>query len=275
MTDRFARFGGRTRLFVALLALSLVLLLFAGLAYTRSLDDRPKAALALMTTLPLQWSEGGIEADLAQDAAPHPALARLTQRYDIDPIDDLTTWKPRNGQLLLLAQPRAFAPAELVRLDNWVRSGGRLLILADPALQWGSLYPLGDKRRPLFTSLLSPVFTHWGLELVLPITDDSPRAIRRISAFNIRTVTPGEWLPKGRLSQRCSISSKGLLADCRIGKGRAVLLADADMLDVAFWEGRGMRMLTGGDEFANLAFVEALLMALKFNNALNWDFVGK
>jgi hypothetical protein len=253
----------------------LVLLLFAGLAYTRSLDDRPKAALALMTTLPLQWSEGGIEADLAQDAAPHPALARLTQRYDIDPIDDLTTWKPRNGQLLLLAQPRAFAPAELVRLDNWVRSGGRLLILADPALQWGSLYPLGDKRRPLFTSLLSPVFTHWGLELVLPITDDSPRAIRRISAFNIRTVTPGEWLPKGRLSQRCSISSKGLLADCRIGKGRAVLLADADMLDVAFWEGRGMRMLTGGDEFANLAFVEALLMALKSNNALNWDFVGK
>ena len=91
MTDRFARFGGRTRLFVALLALSLVLLLFAGLAYTRSLDDRPKAALALMTTLPLQWSEGGIEADLAQDAAPHPAFARLTQRYDIDPIDDLTT----------------------------------------------------------------------------------------------------------------------------------------------------------------------------------------
>jgi hypothetical protein len=65
------------------------------------------------------------------------------------------------------------------------------------------------------------------------------------------------------------------LADCRIGKGRAVLLADADMLDVAFWEGRGMRMLTGGDEFANLAFVEALLMALKSNNALNWDFVGK
>ena len=91
MTDRFARFGGRTRLFVALLALSLVLLLFAGLAYTRSLDDRPKAALALMTTLPLQWSEGGIEADLAQGAAPHPALARLTQRYDIVPIDDLTT----------------------------------------------------------------------------------------------------------------------------------------------------------------------------------------
>jgi hypothetical protein len=47
------------------------------------------------------------------------------------------------------------------------------------------------------------------------------------------------------------------------------------MLDAAFWEGRGMRMLTGGDEFANLAFVEALLMALKSNNALNGDFVGK
>ncbi len=275
VTDRFARFGGRTRLFVALLAVSLVLLLFAGLGFTRSADDKPKAVLALMTTLPLQWSEGGIEADLAQDAAPHPAFARLTQRYDIDLIDDLTTWKPRNGQLLLLAQPRAFAPAELMRLDNWVRSGGRLLILADPALQWGSLYPLGDKRRPLFTSLLSPLFTHWGLELVLPITDDSPRIIRKIGAFNIRTVTPGEWLPKGTISPRCSISAKGLLADCRIGKGRAVLVADADILDAAFWEAQGMRILTGGDEFANLAFVEALLMALKSNNALRGDFVGK
>lgn len=238
-------------------------------------NEQPKSALGMMTTLPLQWSEGGIEADLAHDAAPHPAFARLSQNYDITPIDDLKAWAPKNGQLLLLAQPRALSPAELVRLDDWVRKGGRVLILADPALQWGSLYPLGDKRRPLFTSLLSPLFAHWGLELVLPMTDDRPLVIRDIGAFNIRTQTPGEWLLKQSGSNSCVIAAHGILADCHIGKGRAALVADADLLDTAYWEGQGMRMLSGGDEFANVAWIQSLLVSLKNDKGLAGDFVGK
>lgn len=276
MTDKLAHFGGRRLLLVAFLALVAILLLFAGLAVSRPTDNRPKPALGLMTTLPLQWSEGGIEADLAKDAAPHPAFVRLNAHYDIAPIDDLDAWTPKPGQMLLLAQPRAFAPSELVRLDKWVRQGGRVLILADPALQWGSLYPLGDRRRPLFTSMLSPLFTRWGLELVLPLVDEVPASISKIGAFNIRTVTPGEWLPnQGGGKARCVISAKGLIADCIVGKGRAVLLADADLLDAAFWEGQGMRVITGGDEFANMALLEALLTALHSNKKLDGDFVGK
>ncbi len=275
MTDRTARFGGR-RLPLAALLVGAILLLVAGFAVSRSTDNRPKPVFGLMTTLPLQWSEGGIEADLAKDAQPHPAFARLSEHYDIRPIDDLGAWSPMRGQILLLAQPRAFAPSELVRLDNWVRQGGQLLILADPALQWGSLYRLGDRRRPLFTSMLSPLFTYWGLELVLPLADEVPASIRKIGVFNIRTVTPGEWLPRDSNDKgRCVISAKGLLADCRIGKGRAILVADADLLDAAFWEGQGMRMVTGADEFANMAFIQGLLTALQNNKGLDRDFVGK
>ena len=275
MTDRLARFGGR-KLLLAGMLVGAILLLLAGLAFSRPAESRPKMALGLMTTLPLQWSEGGVEADLAKDAEPHPAFSRLSAHYDIMPIDDLEAWTPKPGQMLLLAQPRAFAPAELVRLDKWVRQGGRVLILADPALQWGSLYPLGDRRRPLFTSMLSPLFTYWGLELVLPLADEVPASIRKIGVFNVRTVTPGEWVPKsGNGKSRCAISANGLLADCRLGMGRAVLVADADLLDAAFWEGQGMRMITGGDEFANMALLEALLTALKENEGLTGDFVGK
>ena len=114
------------------------------------------------------------------------------------------------------------------------------------------------------------------MELVLPLTDEAPASIREIGAFPIRTVTPGEWLPKqSDGAGRCTISAQGLLADCHIGKGRAVLLADADLLDAAFWEGQGMRVITGDDEFANLALLEALLTALKDNKPLTGDFVGK
>jgi hypothetical protein len=274
--DKLAQFGGRRWLLVALVAAFAVLLLCAGFVATRPVDSGPKPPLALMTTLPLQWSEGGVEADLAKDAGPHPAFTRLSAHYDITSIDDLDAWAPRPRQMLLLAQPRAFAPRELVRLDKWLRQGGRVMILADPALQWGSLYPLGDKRRPLFTSMLSPLFAYWGVELVLPLEVEVPASMRKIGVFHFRTVTPGEWLPKESAAKnRCAILAKGLLADCRVGRGRAVLVADADFLDAAFWEGQGMRILTGKDEFANIALLQALLTALHDDKGLDGDFVGK
>jgi len=272
--DRLARFGGKKWLLVLLL-LGLLLLLVAVFA-PRPVDSRPKPPLGLMTTLPLLWSEGGIEADLSKDAAPHPAFTRLSDHYNITPVDDLKAWAPKSKQLLLLAQPRTFAPDELVWIDNWVLQGGHVLILADPALQWGSLYPLGDKRRPLFTSMLSPLFAYWGVELALPLADEAPVSMRKIGVFNIRTVTAGEWLPKAPGAEgSCAILAKGLLADCRIGKGRAVLMADADFLDTAFWEGRGMRILTGKDEFANMALLQALLTVLQDDKGLHGDFVEK
>jgi len=274
MTNVRAHFGGKRRPLLLLLALLLLLMsTLLAYAFIPPAPDGPKPILGLMTTLPLQWSEGGVEADLAEDAQPHPAFARLGQSYDVQPLDDVRDLAKR--RILLLAQPRAFSPIELVQLDSWVRKGGRLLILADPALQWGSLYPLGDKRRPLFTSMLSPLFAHWGLELVLPIADAEPMAIRKIGKLSIRTQTPGEWLKiNSGGSARCALEEGGLLADCKIGKGRALLVADADLLDTAYWEGRGMRVLTGGDEFGNLAWVEALLAGLDKGDSISGDFVG-
>lgn len=274
MTNVRAHFGGKRRPLLLLLALLLLLMsTLLAYAFTPPAPDGPKPSLALMTTLPLQWSEGGVEADLADDAQPHPAFARLSESFDVQPLDDVRDLAKR--RMLLLAQPRAFRPTELVQLDSWVRKGGRILILADPALQWGSLYPLGDKRRPLFTSMLSPLFAHWGLELVLPIADAEPMAIRKIGQLSIRTQTPGEWLKiNSGGSARCALEEGGLLADCKIGKGRALLVADADLLDTVYWEGRGMRVLTGGDEFGNLAWVEALLARLDQGDSISGDFVG-
>ncbi len=275
MMNLRARLGGKRRPLLLLLAVALLFLSsLLAYAFTRPAPDGPKPTLGLMTTLPLQWSEGGVEADLADDAQPHPAFARLSKSYDVQPLDDVRDLAGR--RMLLLAQPRAFSPAELVQLDSWVRKGGRILILADPALQWGSLYPLGDKRRPLFTSMLSPIFTHWGLELVLPIADAEPMAIRKIGKLSIRTQTPGEWLKINRDgSGLCALAEGGLLADCKIGKGRALLVADADLLDTVYWEGRGMRVLTGGDEFGNLAWVESLLARLDESDSISGDFVGR
>jgi len=83
-------------------------------------------------------AKGGIEADLAEDAQPHPVFVRLSaalQRFK--PIDDLQKLKAERVRAVLLAQPRALRPAELAAFDSWIRDGGRALVLADPALQSG------------------------------------------------------------------------------------------------------------------------------------------
>ena len=65
------------------------------------------------------------------------------------------------GRLLLMAHPLAQTAENLVALDAWVRRGGRVLLLADPMLEWPSKRPLGDPLRPppMFadTGLLAPL----------------------------------------------------------------------------------------------------------------------
>jgi hypothetical protein len=272
MTVESSVAGSRKRLLTGILLILALAFVLAAMRFLQQGQSAPKPVLGLMTTLPLEWSEGGIEADLAEDAQPHPAFLRLQQKYDVRPVDIFDELNIRSTPLLLLAQPRALRPQELVQLDKWVRDGGKLLVLADPALQWGSLYPLGDKRRPLFTSLLSPLFAHWGLELVLPMTEDEEVVLRKPAGMTVRTQTPGEWLPKAGVNKPgCVISDQGLMADCPIGKGQAVLVADADLLDTPYWQGQGVRTITGDDEFDNMEWILLLLAELETNG----DYVEK
>jgi hypothetical protein len=52
-------------------------------------------------------------------------------------------------------------------------------------------------------------------------------------------------------------------------------VADADLLDTVYWEGQGVRAVTGNDEFGNMRWVEAMLLALRDGAKDPGDFVGK
>ncbi len=225
-------------------------------------DGQPK--LGLVTTLPLFWGEGDLGEIIQQASEPTRTYQRLDSKYQVRLIDAIDDKSLRSMHLLLLAQPRALAASELVTLDRWVRRGGHLMVMADPALQWKSAYPLGDRRRPLFTSMMSPLFKHWGLELVLPISDDtSAEAVRQHGGLAVHTVTLGAWQQVGGTGGgACAISADGLVAECKIGNGSAFLVADADMLDDALWVGSGIRALSGSDDFDNMRWVEANLERL-------------
>jgi len=162
----------------------------------------PVPRVTLFTALPLMWGEGDPGDVLSGRARRSAMLDGLTVRA-IDVVSAQTLGR----DVLIVAQPRVMAPEELVALDTWVRGGGRAVIYADPRLDWPSIYPLGDRRRAPPVTLLDPLFAHWGVRL------------------DLGEGTAGRW-------QRGACAAiDAVTIDCRIGKGRALLIADADRLD--------------------------------------------
>ncbi|MCI4590061.1 GldG family protein [Sphingobium sp. BYY-5] len=200
------------------------LLALAGLLLWRGpaqpvtpVPGRPK--LAVITGLPLFWAEPGGGGAALRDA---PIIAVLRTRFTVEPIDDPLRLARSDVRRLLVAQPRALAPQQLVALDHWVRMGGTALVLADPLLCWPSALPLGDRRRVPSASLLAPLLAHWG--------------------FTPGSLVAGEirhFLPDGHL---VTLSDAGLFSPAdalplrkRIGRGEVLLLGDADLIDDRLW----------------------------------------
>jgi hypothetical protein len=176
--------------------------------------------LLLLTSLPIVFGE-----DFSVQQNGSPALAALERRYRVVPIGTADPAELAKGRLLLMAQPRAQPAEDLVAIDQWVRGGGRVLLLADPMLEWPSERPLGDPLRAPAMFMDTGLLAHWGLRLDAP-DERGPRA-GELGGYDVATVSPGT------LSGGCGIGQGRLVAHCRIGKGRATIVADADILDTA------------------------------------------
>ena len=87
--------------------------------------------------------------------------------------------------------------------------------------------PVGDNRRAPPVTLLDPLFRHWGIAL-----GDSDNRVRTklIESSNVAMAGSGTW----QFGPNCSAIIPEVI-DCRIGKGRAILIGDADMLDARLW----------------------------------------
>jgi hypothetical protein len=183
----------------------------------RPASERPR--LMLVTTLPILFPE-----EFTLEGTGSKALTALESRYAVVPIGTTDAAALGQGRLLLLAHPLAQTAENLVALDEWVRGGGRVLLLADPQLDWPSERPLGDRLRPPPAFADTGLLAHWGLRLNAP--DEAGRRGRTIAGRHVETVSPGS------LEGGCAISNDRLVARCRIGHGRATVIADADLLNV-------------------------------------------
>jgi hypothetical protein len=220
-------------------------------------EPQVKEPIAILSALPLFWAEGDPQLALSQETQTAPIIDALRMRFDVQPVDLLSPENLKSFRLLMLAQPRVLSPQELVVLDEWVLAGGRVVIFADPQLEWPSLYGLGDPRRAPPVTLLDPLFTHWKVTMA-PVGPDAHQHEgtdeMQLMGESISTNAPARWTTK---SNACVLADDGLRASCRIGKGKAELVADADLLDEA------SRLQEGGSNAgAVLALVESLAKGL-------------
>ena len=218
------------------------------------IPSMPRQKIALMSSLPLVYGAGVDMADvIAGKADPHPLHAALAAEHDLVVPDALDAAALKDVRLAILVQPRALGPGELVALDDYVRAGGRLLLFADPQLDWPHGLGLGDPRGPLRTSLISPLLGHWGLELQNPGIESA-----RLGKSGVLLVHPGKF---GALQGKsgdgsCRPAFDSSVVRCSIGKGRAVIVADADLLDPEILANRAV---SGS---ANRTFIRGLLLEL-------------
>lgn len=215
------------RIKLAAAALVLAVLVAAAWFFTRS---EPQGPLGLFTSLPIYWREAGdVSAALDPGGKPHWARSLIEEDRELRPLDVLTPEAMRPFHDLLIAQPRALAPAENVALDDWVRGGGHLLLFADPMLTEESASAIGDKRRPMDVALLSPILSHWGLELQFDQAQRPGEVERDVMGATVPTDLAGHFATRGQ--SNCMLWGDGLSVTCAIGKGRVIAIADAAVLE--------------------------------------------
>ena len=177
-----------------------------------------KPELLLLTSLPLAFGES-----FSLEAAGSPVLEALEQRYQVKPIATSSPDALKGTQLLLMVQPLAQPAEDLVALDRWVRDGGRVLLLADPMLEWKDSRPLGDPTRPPPMFMDTGLLGHWGLRLDAP--DARGERAATLAGEDIAAQSPGS------LHGTCRISADRIVAQCKVGRGSALIVADADFID--------------------------------------------
>lgn len=208
-----------------------------------------------MTSLPLYWSEGAGVGDLAAGFGPVLWQRQAIEaRCRIVPLDtlslipalspDMPEVDPLGGiTRLAVIQPRGLSPADNVALDMWVRRGGLLLLVLDPALTGDYDLPLGDPGRPVDSALIPPVVARWGLSVSFDEAQEPVVTTATMEGLELPLALPGRIAIANTAEAGCTLLASGAAATCRLGAGRVTLIADAALFEHPELAGEGGALL--------------------------------
>ena len=209
-------------------------------------DQSGQRALGLVTSLPIYWAEGDdFSAMLRPDAELPWVRQQLERKFELVPVDrispaddgtpDLAAGQSRQIDDLLIVQPRGLSPADNVAIDRFVRDGGRLLIVIDPMLAGHYETPIGDPRHPSVVGLVPPLFARWGLAMDEREGEEAGQYLIPTPIGEVPVINAGQLraVANDPADGQCAIGEGGLIARCAVGAGRATVMADATIFEIA------------------------------------------
>lgn len=136
------------------------------LVWSLAHPDKPK--LTVITSLPLEFGPGGIQAAMRGQSQPYAILEPLRQMFEVTvPVAQWTTIDA-DTDLLLVAHARNLSPAQLYRIDQFIMHGGKAVFLTDPLAETAARMPAaGGMPNPADShdSLLPGLFDAWGIHV--------------------------------------------------------------------------------------------------------------
>lgn len=190
--------------------------------------------ILLLSGLPLDGVGQDMSTTLRTGLSRAPMLDIMGNGAAVTRTEAVTAEQLAATDVLFLAHPRALPPEQLVLIDGWVRGGGAVLIAADGLWSSPSPYALGDPRNPPITSLLTPLLTHWGLRLDAPVGLVEQAVQTQLDGQRLTLFSPGTVVPITQPAA-CAFTGGRRVARCSVGVGRAIIVADADWLELSQW----------------------------------------
>lgn len=132
------------------------------------LGSPSKTVVGLISSLPLQYGPGGIQAAMQGGRIqPYVIYEQLTQRTEVRTLSNNFAAVDDDIKVLLIVNPGRLSEAALYAIDQFVLGGGRAMVFVDPYSELGSQPqgPGGPPSGAAPSSNLEPLFKAWGVAL--------------------------------------------------------------------------------------------------------------
>lgn len=136
------------------------------LIYGLSNPDKPR--LMVITTFPLEFGPGGVQAAMRGESLPYGIMDPLRQFFDVDVPLRQWTEIDADTDVILLAHARGLTDRQLYAIDQYILGGGKAMVMADVFSEVGVRLPSpGGAPDPLdkHDSLLPTLLNAWGVRI--------------------------------------------------------------------------------------------------------------
>ncbi len=165
------------------------------------LGQKVSPVIGLMSSLPMG---GGFDMHSGGTKAPWTVYEQLDQLYDLRWVDEKLQDIDKDIQLLILVQPQNLNEDSLYELDQYVLSGGKLLVFMDPKADSQQVTASQEVEAFERDISLNTLLTKWGVEYHPDIIIDSQYGL---------TVSRGQNQPPMRHLGLLGIQEDGLNAN--------------------------------------------------------------